>query len=641
MPQYELNLRDYLRIFRKQRLVIITIFLAFTISGIVYSPKGVIVYIANTTVKLDERKTVAGLLTEWIVYSPGDKMESEVKIIKGFFMMKKVALKMGMVDDKSSPEEINNAVARLQGSISTEKVSATSIIKITATSTNSPKEAIDLANTVAEVYIEESLLLQAKQFRQAREFIQGQLDITAQRLRETEELLKKMSEEVKDVDLSEPIQKELMQLELQLAELLRKYTDKHPQVIELKDGIRALEGRLKGFSGQELEYARLKRESEVNKELYAMFKQKFEEARIAEAGRVANVSVVDPAISASSPTSRKRPLGILGGVTLGLLSGFILAFILEMLDTSISTIEDVENVVKLPVLGVVPSLEEEFTQRQGILTRLRGKIRPRGKSELEERLVRLVAHYKPRSPAAEAYRNIHTNLRLNSSKKTILVTSSGPREGKSTVAINLGIVMAQAGLKTLLISADLRRPVLAKTFGINKEPGLNEIMMGTVNLETALNNITDIIVGEMKFEEIRKTPGIENIWIMTSGKLPANPVRVLESKDFPSLIEKLKSRFDIIVFDAPPILPVADASILAPRMDCVLIVYEIGKTSREALMRAKIQLESVGAKISGVILNHTKPQVGAVSAYPYYYRYKYRYYYAKEEPTESSPPVKG
>jgi capsular exopolysaccharide synthesis family protein len=142
------------------------------------------------------------------------------------------------------------------------------------------------------------------------------------------------------------------------------------------------------------------------------------------------------------------------------------------------------------------------------------------------------------------------------------------------------------------------------------------------------------MLGEMSFEDVRKTPGIENIWILPSGPPPANPVELLESGTMDNLISSLKKQFDVIIFDMPPVLPVTDASILAPKVDCVVIVYEIGRTSREALMRTKVQLESVGAKISGVVLNHTQAQTEAISSYPYYH-YKYKYY-GKDEPKKVS-----
>jgi tyrosine-protein kinase Etk/Wzc len=288
--------------------------------------------------------------------------------------------------------------------------------------------------------------------------------------------------------------------------------------------------------------------------------------------------------------------------------------------------------VKIPVLGVVPSIDYELRQTKGIIAKIKKKyFAPQHRSIDEDRYVRLISHYEPRSSIAEAYRNIHTNLKLNSRKKTLLITSAGPAEGKSSVVTNLGIVMAQTGLKTLIVSTDLRKPVLAKTFGVKKEPGLTEVVTKAVDLESALNNITDIIVGDLKFEEIRKTPGIENISILSSGHIPSNPVEILESKEIPGIIETLRNKFDVIIFDAPPVLPVTDASLLALKVDSVIIVHEIGKTSRDALLRTKIQLETVGAKLSGIILNHINPQTEAITTYPYYSHYKYRYYGKPED----------
>jgi capsular exopolysaccharide synthesis family protein len=152
--------------------------------------------------------------------------------------------------------------------------------------------------------------------------------------------------------------------------------------------------------------------------------------------------------------------------------------------------------------------------------------------------------------------------------------------------------------------------------------------METVDLEQALRNVSDILLGDMELEAIRKTPGMEYIWILPSGHPPANPAEILESAKITSLITELKRRFDVILFDSPPILPITDASLLAPRTDSVVLVYEIGKTARSALLRAKVQLETMNAKIAGVILNHIRPQTEGLPAYPYYY-YKYKYYGTK------------
>jgi len=626
LPQYELNLRDYLRIFHKRKVTIIVTFILATGLSIFYLSDQPVVYQSSSTVKIEERKTIAGLLTEEIVFNPADVMESETKIIKGYAVMKMVAFRVGRINEKTPAEQVNGIVAGLQSGIETERIGGTNMIRIAATAATS-KEAMDLANITAQVYIEESLLDKAKEARHARQFIEEQLISSDKRLREAEDTLGKLGNNVKNIRLAEPIQNRLMELEFNLAELLQKYTEKHPRVIQLREQIKDLENQLKDFSGQDLEYARLNREVEVNQKLYSMLKEKLEEARISEAQKVSDVSMVDPA-APGEPVSGNKNMGMLAGGVLGLILGIALAFVLETLDTSIGTIEDVENVVKLSVLGVVPPIESEFGSKRTIFSRIRERIMPTPKTEEEEKFSRLVSHYKPQSSIAEAYRNIHTNLKIDSFRKAILVTSSGPQEGKSSVVCNLGIVMAQAGLRVVLVSADLRRPVLVKTFGIGKEPGLTEFITGAATLDESLKSITDIMLGEIKFEEILKTPGIENIWIMPSGRFTANPVELLESKKIPMLVEELKNRFDVVIFDAPPVLPVTDSSILAPLVDATVIVYEIGRTSREALIRTKIQIESTGAKISGVILNHTKLETEAVTSYPYS---KYKYYSVEKE----------
>jgi capsular exopolysaccharide synthesis family protein len=642
VPEYELNLRDYLRIFRKRKLVIIVCFFAAIIISLVYLSRQPVFYKASATVKIEERKTVTGLMTEWVAYTPADVMESQTKIITGFPVMKRVALKLGMINENSSELEINEAVTRVQGSIETERVGFTNIISIIAT-TDSPEGAMMLANTVAEACVEENLLDKSKQARSARQFIEEQLGSLENRLQQAEDQLKQFSDEVKDIKLAEPIQEKLMDLEFELGALLQQYTEKHPQVIQMRDQIRELEAQIQGFSGRELEYARLNREVEVNTKLYAMLKQKLEEARISEAEKVSDISIVDPAVMPTRAVSHNINLGIIIGGIMGLILGITFAFIRETLDTSIGTIEDVESVVKLPVLGVIPSIEQETGKKMKgrLLSRWRRRFlsEPK-KSESEENLARMIAHYQPKSPVTESFRNIRTNLKLSPTKKTVLVTSSSPREGKSTIVTNLGLVMAQTGAKTLLVSSDLRRPAISKSFGLKREPGFSELLTGSVDLEAVLKGTADIMLGEISVEEVvGKSTGIDNIWILPSGALPFNPSEILDSHKLLDVIEELKHRFDVIIFDSPPVLPVTDASLLASKLDCVVIIYEIGRTSRDALLRAKTQLESVGGKISGIILNHTQPQTEAIASYPYY-RYKYRYY-GKEESEEKRKKVKG
>lgn len=682
MPQYELNLRDYLRIFRKRKGIIIFTFLVVATGSLVLTPKVVPSFQASATIKIEERKTIAGLLTEWIVYNPGNIMESESKFITSFPVLMKVGVVMKLIPtewfvnmDAGSPEasksreylnlseafgslqgrsvkperlekisqvveylqnkmimpgrvdEVNRIVSVIQSKIETKRVSDTNMIRISATA-DQPQAAADLANVVSEVYILENLNEKNKQARHARQFIEEQLAMLEHKLKDTESKLKHFDAGSSQVRLAGPIEEKLVELQFKLAELLQKYTEKHPQVIQLREQIKGMESQVQGFSDKQLEYTGLAREVEVNRKLYSMLKEKLEEARITEQQKVSDVAIVDPAVAPAAPVAADSRIKVIMGAFMGLILGVAFAFIIETFDTSIGTIEDVENVIKLPVLGIVPPIEEELPSGKNLFLRIKHRFVPRTKSDSEERIVHLFAHYSPQSPITEAFRNIHTNLKLSSERKTILVTSSGPREGKSSVVCNLGLVMAQIGLKTLLVSTDLRRPILCKVFGIEREPGLNEVIMGTAPLETALRNITDLFLGNIGFETIRKTPGIENIWILPSGHLPHNPVEIIDSRAFLDLMAKLKSRFDVIILDSPPVLPVTDASLLAPKVDGVIMVYEIGRTGREGLMRSKVQLEAVNAKILGVILNHTQAQTEQISAYPYYRKYKY---YGREE----------
>lgn len=621
MQQYELNLNDYWRIIRKRKLVIIFSFLIVIAVAAFYFSGETPVYQAASSVKIEERKTMAGLLTELVAYSPGDVMESACKIITGFPVMKKAALRMGMINEESPLEKVIQSVTQLQGDITTQTVKQTNIIEITVTC-GEAKKAMDLANTVAEVYIEDNLAEKNKQASAARKFISEQLASLGKKLESTEERLRVFGSEVKGIRVSPSIQNKLTELEFTLLDLRQKYTDKHPAVRQVTEQIKDLEAQLNGFSGQELEYARLNREVEVNRKLYAMLKEKLEEARITEAQKVSDVSMVNPAVMPTAPLGTQKRTGMmLGGLT-GLVLGIILAFVWESLDTSIGTIEDVEDLLKLPVLGVVPSIKLEHKGRENFLQKYFNKFFPLKHTRADDAYARLIVHYEPKSLVAEAYRAIRTNLKISPSLKTLLITSASPQEGKSTVLTNLGLAITQTGMKTLLVSTDLRRPSIARTFGLKEQPGINEVITKVVDLDDALCNASDIMMGEMKLEKIMETPGIENICILPSGNIPMNPAEILESKGMDSLMDELKNRFDIILFDSPPVLPVTDAVLLAAKVDGVILVYEAGRTARSVLLRAKTQLEAAGAKILGVVLNHIKAESEVTLNYPYY---KYRY----------------
>jgi capsular exopolysaccharide synthesis family protein len=214
----------------------------------------------------------------------------------------------------------------------------------------------------------------------------------------------------------------------------------------------------------------------------------------------------------------------------------------------------------------------------------------------------LISIKNSKSQAAEAYRTLRTNIQFSSLDepvKTIVVTSSQPGEGKSTIVSNLGITMAQSGMKVLLMDCDLRKPIIHKNFDLNNLEGL-----------------TTLLAGRKKLEECINTTAIQNFYVMTSGPVPPNPAELLGIKRMKSLIEQLKGIFDIVLIDAPPILAVTDAQVLATLCDRVVLVVSYGEADKKDIVRAKVLIDKVGAKILGVIINKVPDK--AKKYYSYY-----------------------
>ena len=202
----------------------------------------------------------------------------------------------------------------------------------------------------------------------------------------------------------------------------------------------------------------------------------------------------------------------------------------------------------------------------------------------------LITLINPRSPAAEAYRTLRTNLTfaaLDKPIETLVVTSAAPGEGKSTVLANLAVTMAQGGRRTILVDADLRRPGLHEIFGIVNDRGLT-----TMIVEEAVLDDPPLI-----------GVGVDNLWLMPSGPMPPNPADILGSRKMEEVIAALRARADVVLFDAPPIIAVTDAAVLGTKVDGVLLVVCAGRTRREHAQRARELLERVHVRIVGAVLN--------------------------------------
>jgi capsular exopolysaccharide synthesis family protein len=205
----------------------------------------------------------------------------------------------------------------------------------------------------------------------------------------------------------------------------------------------------------------------------------------------------------------------------------------------------------------------------------------------------------------------------------VLFTSSSLKEGKSTTAGNLAITKAQEGSKVLLVNCDLRKPSVYKIMGLDKETGLTDIILGKIHWKEAVKDITDLMMGKMRMDDIMRTPGLENLHIITCGGIPPNPSELLSSKGMGDFLEAVKQEYDMVIMDCPPILPVTDAAILAPKVDGVVLVYQAGRIPRNALKRAKTHLENVRANILGIVLNDITAEI---SGYYPLSQYQSKYY---------------
>tara|TARA_B100002052_G_scaffold187119_1_gene170481 strand:+ start:662 stop:3001 length:2340 start_codon:yes stop_codon:yes gene_type:complete len=369
--------------------------------------------------------------------------------------------------------------------------------------------------------------------------------------------------------------------------------------------------KLNDLPEKQLQFSRLQRNSIILNENYSLLRKQLEEAKINLAVQVGKVHIVDYArLPFVSGQNKNRML--LMGLFLGLALGLVLALALEILDNTIKTTYDIER-QNLAVLGIIPSIGEEQQNKKGYFFN-----KPKRSTLNLKR--RLITQDDPKSPVSEAYRSLRTSMLYTSADKeikSILVSSAGPGEGKTTTVANLAITYANLGKKTLLIDTDLRRPVVHKVLGINKEPGITDYLS---NYEKDLSKII-------------QSTDIKNLYVISSGIIPPNPSELLGSDRMSNLLRDLEDNWDMILFDSPPLVAVTDAAMVSKEIDQIVMVVKVGQTDKKAFDHTITSLRNVGAPISGVVLNAVthKNSYGA-----YYYYYQYYHYYGSEKETEKA-----
>jgi capsular exopolysaccharide family len=729
MPQYDFQITDYERIFRKRYQIVLLTIVCGAIFSIMFAHMKAPMYDASSTVKV-ERNSVIGLGMESAMYDTWDNIETQTSVITSFPVLLRAAKKLSLVpqetpeDTLPSNEKILMVLENLRSKITTSNSSANNIIRIQATS-EKRELARDIVNTIAFAYKEYSLQQKRLFASKTKAFVLQQLEVCKEDLATSEHEIENFQESQKipsiDANASHIITESgkieegiqgvenaisviklqeaklkapfvagtarraakgdstksavdsaiflntmewvseftdndpgisqlngrLLQLQIQRSDLLAFYKESHPSVKdvekkitetsndiltqykkklneldtkkkELLDKKADIDRQLQMVPLDQMNYARLLRNLKVKEELYTMLTQKHQEAMIAEAGVVDEVTIMSVATLPSNPVNKGLPRTIFIGVLLGFIFGVIFAVLREMFDTSIGTIEDVERTLKIAVLAVIPHIRTEDPKKK-----------KKSEKPTDESLVSifknvLVTHFNPKDPSAEAYRILRTNieyLSFNKPLQTILVTSAAMQEGKSTTIANLAVAFAQQGKNILLMECNLRRPSLQKNFGLDRNQGVADILIGKVPWRECVMTVTDLALGKFVMEDILKVPGLDRFNFIPYGHRPPNPSDLLSSSKMDALLKELREYFDIILVDGPPLLPVADSIILSTKVDGLILVYKVGKTPRNSLRLAKERLETVHANVLGIALNDIRPEVTGQSYSSYIYRY--------------------
>jgi capsular exopolysaccharide synthesis family protein len=339
---------------------------------------------------------------------------------------------------------------------------------------------------------------------------------------------------------------------------------------------------------------RLTAEVATAQQLYGTLLAELQRARIAESSEGGYVTVLDNAMQPFTPVSPNRRRIFLTALVFGAILGLGAAVVLENLDDSVKSPDEVREQFGLSVVGTIPGIKDSDLPGENGAEVAR----------------RLATHFDPRSPVAEAYRSLRTNLafaRAHEAMRVLVLTSPGPADGKSTTVANLAITFAQQGQRTLLIDGDLRRAVLDKMFKVPRSPGL-----------------TDVLVGQQRLANVVHTTEIENLSVVGSGPFPPNPSELLGSSAMRDVLRDAQGEFDVVLIDSPPLLAVTDAAVLATMADGAILVIRVGSTAKAAVRRAVAQLQTVHGRIVGAVLNDVDLRSGAFSgSYGYYYYYYY------------------
>ena len=678
---------DYWRVIRSRKELILAVMFIVVLTGTIYTLLLPNVFSSSSRISVSEDKPEINPFQPELMYDRYDPfyLKTQFEILQSKPILNEVIYRLNLQEKwgkkGSLPREV--ALKILKNSLSIYQQRDTSLIVINV-KRNDPNEAAEIANEISQVYrdartelatkntrnaldkIDESLSEQRVRVDEAEEKIQeireqldiavvggeGQFDVGEVRMQTLErdrlaaqrEMVEKKGlldilDSIGDEDLAEQasfitfdqfvvdVVRRMELLEVELSALDADYGRNHPEVKRLMLQKKSLEKNLKERldalrNGLQTEYSIAKSkfdgldkvltsvrtdsietqgakyrpyrnalaDLETERFIYNQLLAKHRQEIITMQLPRNSVNIIDVAEPNLKPVSPNLFINVLISIFAGLGAGIGLAYFIEYLDTSVKTVEDIENKLDLKVIGLIPQ-----------------KVRPL----IEE---------GPDSENAEAYRVLKTNLDFSSNHLNggaYSVISAGAGEGKSTTVFNLAYISAQQGLKVLLMDGDLRRPVQHIILGMSNRFGLTNVLLRDVPVEEAI-----------------KATSIPNLQFLPSGKLPRASLGVLDPKKIRELIKSLKSKYDLVLIDTPPVVGLSDASIIGKETDGSILVVQYRKYPQDMINKAKSSLVSQDVSITGVVLNNIN--ITRDDYYYYYHTYYSDYYRASDEPTEGS-----
>ncbi|EPP9278714.1 polysaccharide biosynthesis tyrosine autokinase [Acinetobacter baumannii] len=471
-------------------------------------------------------------------------------------------------------------------------------------------------NAILATYSAQNIERRSAESAQTLKFLDEQLPDLKKQLDDAERQFNKFRQQYNTVDVTKESELYLTQsitletkkaeLEQKQAEMAAKYTAEHPAMREINGQLAAinkqigeLNSTLKQLPDVQRQYLQLYREVEVKTQLYTALLNSYQQLRIAKAGEIGNVRIVDTAVQPVEPIKPKKLLVLILSIFVGGFIGALLALLRNMLRTGIKDSGQIENELDLPVYATVP---------RSPIQESRIKILKKKKS------IPILAVKNSDDIAIESLRSIRTAIHFalaNAKNNIIMIAGPSPEVGKSFISTNLATIFAQSDKRVLLIDADMRRGYMHKYFDVDVKPGLSEFLSGQADLQKVLH----------------KTQ-VANLDVITRGKSPTNPSEILSSNQFKELLEQLQSQYDHIIIDTPPVLAVTDGIIISQYTGVNLIVARYAKSQMKELELTVNRFEQAGVKVNGFILNDIQR---ASAGYGYGYNYAYAYKAQKED----------